>query len=70
MPWFLGVYRPVPDVDFMNGFHGFPSRAGSQILWINDLGHPITYGCILLSTENAKALYDWAQAGVVVDIKS
>ncbi len=69
MPWFMGVYRPVPDVDFMNGFHGFPSRQGSQILWTNDLGHPITYGCILLSTENEKMLYDWAPEGVVVEIR-
>jgi lipoprotein-anchoring transpeptidase ErfK/SrfK len=70
MPWFMGVYRPVPDVDFMNGFHGFPRRGGTQILWTNDLGRRVTYGCILISSDNEKMLYDWAQEGVVVDIRN
>ncbi len=68
MPHFMGIYRPVPSADFMNGFHGFPSRGGSQILWERNIGHPITYGCILLDTDNAKLLYDWAEEGVVVHI--
>jgi len=68
MPWFMGIYRPVPDQDFMNGFHGFPSRDQRQILWTSNLGHQVTYGCILVSTDNAKLLYDWAEAGVVVEI--
>jgi lipoprotein-anchoring transpeptidase ErfK/SrfK len=68
MPWFMGIYRPVPDQDFMNGFHGFPSRDKKQILWQRNLGKPITYGCILLDSENAKLLYDWAEEGIVVEI--
>lgn len=68
MPWFMGVYRPVPGDDFTNGFHGFPTRGGSQLLWTNNLGTRVTYGCILLSSENAKLLYDWAEEGVVVEI--
>jgi lipoprotein-anchoring transpeptidase ErfK/SrfK len=69
MPDFMGVYRPVPTSDFMNGFHGFPTRNGSQLLWTNSLGHKVTYGCILLSSENAATLYDWAEEGVVVEIR-
>ena len=68
MPDFMGVYRPVPGQDFTNGFHGFPTRGGSQLLWTNNLGTRVTYGCILLSSENAKLLYDWAEEGVVVEI--
>ena len=68
MPQFMGIYRPVPGVDFMNGFHGFPSRDQRQILWTKNLGSPITYGCIMVSTDNAKLLYDWADEGVVVEI--
>lgn len=68
MPQFMGIYRPVPSVDFMNGFHGFPSRNQRQILWTKNLGSPITYGCIMVSSENAKLLYDWADEGVVVEI--
>ncbi|OQA45249.1 MAG: L,D-transpeptidase catalytic domain [Chloroflexi bacterium ADurb.Bin325] len=68
MPWFMGIYRPVPGQEFMNGFHGFPSRDRRQLLWTSNLGRPVTYGCILLSTDNAKLLYDWAEVGVVVEI--
>ena len=70
MPSFMGIYRPVPTSDFMNGFHGFPTRGGSNLLWTGDLGRPVTYGCILLSSENAQLLFDWAEAGVVVEIQS
>jgi LysM repeat protein len=71
MPHFMGVYRPGPGADVMNGFHGFPTDAnGGYLLWTNDLGRPATYGCILLSLENAQALYDWAEQGVVVAIQA
>jgi LysM repeat protein len=68
MPHFLGVYRPIPGQAFTNGFHGFPTRGGSQLLWTNNLGTRVTYGCILLSSANAALLYDWAENGVVVEI--
>lgn len=68
MPNFMGVYRPIPGADFTNGFHGFPTRGGSQLLWTNSLGTRVTYGCILLSDENVRALYEWAEEGVVVEI--
>lgn len=69
MPYFMGIYRPVPTSDFMNGFHGFPTRDGQNLLWTSSLGHQVTYGCILISTENATQLYNWAEAGVVVEIR-
>jgi lipoprotein-anchoring transpeptidase ErfK/SrfK len=70
MPHFMGVYRPGPGVEVMNGFHGFPTdAAGGYLLWTNDLVRPATYGCILLSLENARALYEWAEEGVVVEIQ-
>jgi lipoprotein-anchoring transpeptidase ErfK/SrfK len=69
MPSFLGIYRPVPSSDFMNGFHGFPTRGNSQLLWTGDLGRRVTYGCILLSSDNAQLLYDWAEEGVVVEVR-
>jgi LysM repeat protein len=69
MPYFMGIYRPVPSSSFMNGFHGFPNRGGATLLWTGDLGHPVTFGCILLDTENAALLYDWAEDGVIVEIR-
>lgn len=69
MPHFMGVYNPGPGAEVMNGFHGFPTDAGGgYLLWTNNLGRPATYGCILLSLENAETLYNWAQEGVVVEI--
>lgn len=70
MPSFLGVYRPIPGQAFTNGFHGFPTRGGSQLLWTNNLGTRVTYGCILLSSENATQLYNWAENGVIVEIRA
>ena len=69
MPNFMGVYQPIPNADFTNGFHGFPTRGGGQLLWENSLGTRVTYGCILLSNQNVSWLYDWAETGVVVEIQ-
>ncbi|MCA9944933.1 MAG: L,D-transpeptidase family protein [Anaerolineales bacterium] len=68
MPSFMGIYQPAPTVEFMNGFHGLPTRDGANLLWTNNLGTPVTYGCILLSNENAAQLYEWAEQGVIVEI--
>ncbi len=68
MPSFMGIYQPAPNVEFMNGFHGFPTRDGANLLWTNNLGTPVTYGCILLSNENSAQLYEWAEQGVIVEI--
>ena len=70
MPSFMGIYRPVPTSDFMNGFHGFPTRNGYELLWTGDLGHEVTYGCVLLSSANADLLFNWAEEGVVVEIQA
>jgi lipoprotein-anchoring transpeptidase ErfK/SrfK len=67
MPYFMSIYEAVPG--FYNGIHGFPWRSGSQILWESALGRPVTYGCILISTQNARLLYEWAQDGVVTEIQ-
>ncbi len=70
MPHFMGFYHPGPNMDLWNGFHGFPTRGGGYLLWSDDLGHPVTYGCVLLSLENAEALYNWAEEGVVVEVRA
>lgn len=68
MPKFVGIYRPVPSSDFMNGFHGFPTRDGYQLLWTSSLGRQVTYGCILVGDGQIDQLYDWAEAGTVVEV--
>jgi len=69
MPHFMGFYHPGPNMDLMNGFHGFPTRGGGYLLWTGDLGRPVTYGCVLLSLENAETLFKWAEEGVVVEVR-
>jgi LysM repeat protein len=70
MPNFVGFYHPGPNMELWNGFHGFPTRGGGYLLWTGDLGHPVTYGCVLLSLENAEALFNWAEDGVVVEVRA
>ncbi|MEQ8678047.1 MAG: L,D-transpeptidase family protein [Aggregatilineales bacterium] len=70
MPYFMGVYQPIPGSEFTNGFHGYPTRGGGQILWVNNLGSRVTFGCIMLSDDNVAWLYDWAEEGVVVEIRA
>ncbi|NJL93291.1 MAG: L,D-transpeptidase [Anaerolineae bacterium] len=41
MPHFMGVYNPGPNVEVMNGFHGFPTDAsGGYLLWTSNRGRP------------------------------
>jgi LysM repeat protein len=67
MPHFLGVYEAWPG--FMNGIHGLPTLSNGQRLWANILGRPESYGCIILDLNAAEKLYNWADNGVIVEIK-
>jgi lipoprotein-anchoring transpeptidase ErfK/SrfK len=68
MPNFLGIYEAWPG--FMNGIHGLPTLSNGQRLWANILGSPASYGCIILGLDQAKWLYNWAENGVVVEIRA
>ncbi len=68
MPHFLGIYEAWPG--FMNGIHGLPTLSNGQRLWAGNLGRPVSYGCIILSLEGAEWLYNWAENGVVVEIRA
>jgi lipoprotein-anchoring transpeptidase ErfK/SrfK len=67
MPHFLGVYEAWPG--FMNGIHGLPMLSTGRRLWKNILGKPASYGCIIMDLDEAEWLYNWAEDGVVVEIK-
>jgi lipoprotein-anchoring transpeptidase ErfK/SrfK len=67
MPNFLGIYEAWPG--FYNGIHGLPTLSNGRRLWANILGRPASFGCIILDLKAAKALYEWADNGVVVEIK-
>ena len=66
MPYWLGIYR-VGDLE--NGIHALPILPNGQTLWAGYLGKPVSFGCIILGTEEAKLLYDWAEIGTPVEIK-
>ncbi len=67
MPNFMGIYEGWPG--FMNGIHGLPTLSSGRRLWEGNLGHPVSYGCIILGLQEAQDLYNWAEEGVVVEIK-
>jgi hypothetical protein len=68
MPNFMGIYYAVPGL--LNGIHGLPTLSNGQRLWANVLGSPASFGCIILDLPAAEWLYDWAEEGVVVEIRS
>jgi tetratricopeptide (TPR) repeat protein len=63
MPYWLGIYYSG---SLENGIHALPILPNGQTLWAGYLGIPVSYGCVILSTENAKILYDWAVLGTPV----
>lgn len=67
MHWFMGVYEAVPGL--MNGFHGAVELPNGQYLGGGNVGQPYTFGCIMSMEENALTLYNWAEEGVVVEIR-
>jgi tetratricopeptide (TPR) repeat protein len=63
MPWWLGIYWAGGTE---NGFHALPILSSGATLWAGSLGTRCSFGCIVLGTEEAKWLYDWATLGTVV----
>lgn len=68
MPHFMGIYEGWPG--FMNGIHGLPTLSNGAVLWANVLGRPASYGCIILNLQDAEDLYNWAEEGVIVEIRN
>jgi lipoprotein-anchoring transpeptidase ErfK/SrfK len=68
MPYFMGVYE-VTEGGVTNGFHELPILSSGERLWAGALGHPASFGCIILGIPEAETLYAWAELGVVVVIE-
>lgn len=66
MPYWLGIY----DVGaFENGIHGLPVRwSDGKKVWSNLIGSPATYGCAMLSDDNAAELFAESYLGMQVHI--
>jgi tetratricopeptide (TPR) repeat protein len=65
MPYWLGIYY-VGNIE--NGIHALPIRPDGSVMWEGLLGQRASYGCVILSTEAAALVYNWADIGTPVDI--
>jgi tetratricopeptide (TPR) repeat protein len=65
MPYWLGIYY-VGNIE--NGIHALPIRPDGSVMWGGLLGQRASYGCVILSTEAARLIYNWADVGTPVDI--
>ena len=66
MPNWLGIYWSG---GLENGIHALPILPNGAELWAGYLGHPISYGCVVLGSYEASLLYDWATIGTPVEIQ-
>jgi LysM repeat protein len=66
MPYWLGIYWSGSTE---NGIHALPILSNGQTLWAGYLGRPVSYGCIVVGTYEAKLLYEWAGIGTPVSIR-
>lgn len=66
MPYWMGIYWSGP---LQNGIHALPivKHTGYK-LWDGYLGQRVSYGCVILSDEDAATLYEWAEVGARVKI--
>lgn len=66
MPFWLGIYYSGP---LENGFHAVPTVRDTGItMWDGYLGQRVSYGCVILSMEDAETLYNWVEMGTPVSI--
>jgi LysM repeat protein len=66
MPYWLGIYWGGA---LENGIHALPILSNGQLLWEGYLGTPVSFGCIILGTQEARLLYEWAEVGTPVVIQ-
>jgi len=66
MPYWLGFYWAGP---LQNGFHALPILSNGNRLWAGLLGRPASYGCVILSENDARLLYNWVDIGTPVTVR-
>lgn len=65
MPYWMGIYNVGA---YENGIHALPINRYGQTLWSGLLGHPASFGCVILGTNDARELYNWAPLGTPIQI--
>ncbi|HEX8991458.1 MAG TPA: L,D-transpeptidase [Anaerolineales bacterium] len=66
MPDWLGIYYAGT---LENGIHALPILPNGATLWAGYLGTPISFGCVVLDTNDAIQLYNWVDIGTPVEIR-
>jgi hypothetical protein len=67
MPNWLSIYDiGDPGNSLTNGIHALPVLSGGSRLWAGYLGHPVSFGCIVMGIEESDWLYNWVQIGTPV----
>lgn len=64
MPYWMAV---APDGRF--GIHELPEWPNGAKEGEDHLGQPVSHGCIRLGVGAAKTVYEWAEAGIEVEIR-
>lgn len=59
-----GEYYYVPNIKWVSYFYGGEAFHGTY--WHHNFGHPMSHGCINMTEEAAKILYDFAPIGTKV----
>jgi lipoprotein-anchoring transpeptidase ErfK/SrfK len=65
MPDWMGIYYSG---SLENGIHALPILPNGNTLWAGFLGTPISFGCVVLGSNEALQLYNWADIGTTVEI--
>jgi lipoprotein-anchoring transpeptidase ErfK/SrfK len=65
MPNWMGIYYAGT---LENGIHALPILPNGNTLWAGFLGTPISFGCVVLGSNEALQLYNWAEVGTPVEI--
>jgi lipoprotein-anchoring transpeptidase ErfK/SrfK len=66
MPNWMGIYYAG---GLENGIHALPILPNGNRLWAGLLGTPISFGCVVLGTNESLQLYNWADVGTPVEIR-
>lgn len=67
MPYWMGIYYVGSNLE--NGFHSLPVLTNGVQIWGDEIGVPITYGCVVLDPGDMKRLFNWSEIGTPVVIR-
>jgi lipoprotein-anchoring transpeptidase ErfK/SrfK len=67
MPDWMGIYYANSNTE--NGIHSLPVLTTGETIWGDQIGSPISYGCVVLGPEDSHQLFSWAEIGTPIEIQ-